>query len=67
MGFIPSLSLKGDNRITLYWQVGEKTSAQDAVAYLNENGDEQTLTDDYTPVTSDVTAWSDGWVCGEEM
>ena len=52
---------QGDNRITLYWQVGEKTSAQDAVAYLNENGDEQTLTDDYTPVTSDVTAWSDGW------
>src|SRR5699024_10257216 len=32
-----------------------------AVTYLDENGDELTLTDAYTTVTSGITSWSDSW------
>lgn len=32
-----------------------------AVTYLDDNGDELTLTDAYTTVTSGITSWSDGW------
>lgn len=32
-----------------------------AVTYLDDNGDQQTLTGAYTTVTSNITSWSDGW------
>lgn len=32
-----------------------------AVSYLDENGDEQTLMDAYTTVTSSATTWNNGW------
>lgn len=32
-----------------------------AVTYLDDNGDQQTLTGAYTTVTSNITSWSDSW------
>lgn len=35
--------------------------AQSPITYLDENGESQTLSETYTPVTTSATTWTDGW------
>ena len=36
-------------------------AADEGVTYIDENGDEQTVTETVTPVTADDSVWTSGW------